>query len=328
VEDVVSRPVLLRAKSGPTTGMGHTMRSRSVAQELLAQGGRPVLIVDDVETARALASEPFEVVTVDARPDWASEPAAAAMLDGFVDWSPELEALRASGTPAFLVENRTPARELADRLVYPALHYEPDAWDEAHAERVLAGPGWIPLAREVRGVRPVCGRDRRDVDLLVTFGGSDPFELTERVLAALDPAGRRVVVAVGPHMAQRRAELARLAAESGPEVRVLLPGMPLARWIARSRAAITAVGTTLYELAYLGVGSLVVANHEGDRQALSWYEHHGPHLPLGLARELSHEGLRAALRSGLAELSQRPEPNVPELGEGATRLAQSLLSAA
>ena len=322
--------VLLRASSGPKVGMGHVMRCRSIAQEVVERGGAVLLVVDDEESAAALGNEPFDVVTAARRPDWTSEPARGAWLDGFVDWTPELERLAAAGTPAFLVENRGPAREHCDRLVYPALHYEPDEWDERHGDRILAGAPWIPLAREIRGLhqRPA---SERDVDLLVTFGGSDPLELTEKVLSELDVSRLSVVVAIGPHMAARRDAIRALVAGQ-PNVRVLLPGMPLGRWMTRSRFALTAVGTTLYELAYLGVPALVLANWGADQTALDWYAANGPHVPLGCAAGLSPEGLRAALARGLAELECRArsapgETTVAGLGGGATRLADTLLAA-
>ncbi len=319
--------VLFRAKSGPTTGMGHVMRSRSIAQEVVERGGRVLLVVDDAATCEALASDELDVVTVAERPDWAETPARGAWLDGFVDWSAELSTLAAHGTPGFLVENRTTAREQCERLVYPSLHYVPDDWDVDHAERILAGPGWIPLARDVRGMNPAV---QRDVDLLITFGGSDPFHMTERILPALDLSASRIVVAIGPHMAERRDEISALVRDLDPlaDVRILLPGMPLARWIARSKMAVTAVGTTLYELAYLGVPALIIANYADDRGALAWYEAHGPHLPLGVGADLSQEGLRAALNSCAAELRTRAAPHVPGLGDGATRLALELLGRA
>ena len=317
----MSGRVVMRARSGASVGMGHAMRSRSVAQEIRRLGGEPFLVVDEERTAAVLAEDGLIATTERDWPAWADESASGAWLDGPVDWSAELERLSESGTPTFLVENRGPARELCDRVVYPTLHYVPDAWDAAHPARILAGPGWVPLARDVRSVDT--GVDR-DVDVLITFGGCDPFRLTERVLSALDLSLGRIVVAVGPHMAERRDELLALVA-GAPDVRILLPGMPLARWMARSRTAVTAVGTTLYELAYLGVPAAVVANYDEDHDALEWYERNGPHLPVGIAADVSQEGLRASLRSGLAELRARETSRALELGGGATRLAESLL---
>lgn len=323
--------VLFRARSGPAIGMGHAMRTRAVAQEVLARGGQVLMIVDDADTRESMPAampdamrEGFEVVTIEELPGWTRTPASGAWLDGFCDWTPNLESLEARGTFSILVENRTPARDHCDRLLYPALHYSADGWDRRHPHKVLAGAEWIPLGQEVRQVRAPL---ERDVDLLVTFGGSDPNALTERALGALDLSSRRVVVSVGPHMEARLADIEALA-ERGADVRVLSPGTPLPLWMARSKAALTALGTTLYELAYLGVPALILANHEYDHDALDYYAGSGPHLPLGVAAELSHEGLRAALASGLAAVSVRTGWRVPRLGDGARRIADLLLGGA
>jgi spore coat polysaccharide biosynthesis predicted glycosyltransferase SpsG len=320
----VRRLVLLRAASGAGVGMGHVMRTRAVAEALVAEGASPLVVVDDETSARSLDLPGARVVTEAEHPEWTREPARGAWVDGFRDWSDELARLRESSVPSLLVENRGPARERCDQLVYPSLHWVPDPWDRAHAARVLGGPDWVPLLRAVREVpRPA----ERDVDLLITFGGSDPRGLTERALGALDLRERCVVVAVGHHMAARRRAIRSLARRSDA-VRVLSPGSALAPWMARARMALTAVGTSLYELAYLGTPSLVVANHASDREALEWYAAHGPHLPLGIAEELSEEGLRAALSSGMHELERRRAASVPGLGEGALRLAHRLLARA
>jgi len=313
--------VLLRARSGARVGLGHWMRTCAVAEEILARGGRALLVLDDVGGVERARARGLEAVSVLERPTWAQEPARAAWLDGFMDWTEELRCLARRRAPTVLVENRTPAREWCRRLVYPALHHEPDDWDRAHAERVLAGPDWIPLARAVRETpRPA----RRDVDVLITFGGSDPLRSTERVLAQLPVVGLEVVVSVGPHMAERRAAIEGAARARG--ARVLPIGAELGPWMARSRLAITALGTTLYELAYLGTPALILANYEQDRRALEFYARQGPHRPLGISAELPDADLKLVLAQGIAAGASSPVV-IPGLGSGAARVAGLLLGA-
>jgi len=311
----MSSRVLLRVKSGPRVGLGHVMRTRAVAEQLVSLGATPLFVVDDEPTAEFLRGAGFEARAAFAHPAWLHEPAAGAWLDGFVDWSSELRALARRGTPGFVVENRTPCREWASAVVYPALHHVPDRWDEIHAERVLAGAPWIPLSSAVRAQASVA----RDLDVLVTFGGTDPLASSERVLAAL-PAGLRVAVSVGAHMEPRRAELARAAAHLAAE---LLPCQgALAPWMARARVAVTALGTTLYELAWLRTPAVILANHEADRPVLDFYRARGPFQVLGLARELDEGALAARLPEALAAARA---PATALDGRGAERLALRLL---
>ena len=311
--------VLLRAETGPTTGIGHVMRSRAVALALRELGAEPRFVVDDEGSADALRAEGFEALVADSAARWTAAPARSAWLDGRRDLATELAALHARGVPCLLVESRAHARELAAAVVQPALHHAPDEWEARHPGRVLAGARWIPLAPEVLAQRPAAVPD---VDLLVTFGGSDPLHLTERALAALAGCGRRVAVAVGPHMAARRPAIEELARPAS--ARVLEPGAALPPWMARARLALTAVGTTLYELAHLRVRALVLANYDADRAALDHYARRGPHVPLGIAGELGAGALRARLLAALAA-PPAPAPAVPGLGAGAHALARRLL---
>lgn len=310
--------VLLRAKSGPRVGRGHLVRSAAVAEALSELGARAELVVDGETEAAELRARGFAARAFEADPDWAARPACAAWLDGFVDWSAELRQLARHGTAGYVVENRTPCREFARFVVHPNLDDRRDAWERVHAERVLAGARWIPLARTVRAQGPA----PRTLDLLVTFGGSDPLASTERVLAAL-PAGLRVAVSVGSHMEGRRAAIAQAARHL--DVSVLATAAPLSAWMARARLAVTALGTTLYELAYLGTPALVLANFDEDRAVLARYAELGPFRALGLARELDDAALARTLQRALAAAPPAGR-TLPGLGDGARALAEHLLT--
>lgn len=317
--------VLLRARSGASVGLGHLMRTLAVAEEVVARGARACIVTDDRASAARLRAEGWEASSAAERPHWAREKANGAWLDGFVDWTDELRTLARRGVPSYLVENRSAAREWASFVVHPNLYVAADAWERVHAARVLGGAEWIPLRREVRELRPAASRD---LDLLVTFGGSDPLASTERVLAAL-PTGLRVAVSVGAHMEPRRGAIERAAEHK--RAQVLPANTPLAPWMARARVAITALGTTLYELAYLGTAALVLANYESDRPVLEGHRKAGLFEPLGLAGEFDQRALHAALGPALdAALERARAPSAPirGLGEGAARLAERLLAAA
>ena len=174
-----------------------------------------------------------------------------------------------------------------------------------------------------RGARGEC--PERDVDLLVTFGGSDPFHSTERVLALLsetpEDSNERVVVVVGPHMESRRDELTRLA---GNRAELVAPGPALPSWMARSRCALTAVATTLNELAFHRVRVFLLANYPDDAPVLDYYGRNGPHVPLGVTSELEDEELACRWNEARAVASDQPA-RVEGLEAGARALAELLI---
>jgi spore coat polysaccharide biosynthesis predicted glycosyltransferase SpsG len=311
--------IVLRAASGAEVGSGHVRRTRAVAQALSELGGptdpAPLVVVDDEASAERLRAEGFDAISAWQEPGWARGKIVAAWLDGFRDWSPALIDL--AGARTLLVENRT-ARGLATAVLQPSLHWRPDAWETAQPHRVLAGARWIPLSREILALAPR-PRAERDVDLLVTFGGSDPRGLTERVLVALEGSDERLIVAVGEHMRARRGGIEELC-EKLPNAQVLHDAADLGPVMRRCRAAVTALGTTLYELAYLRVPAWIIANYEADRAALEHYDRQGPHTPLGVEGDLSERAL-GTLLEGPPKVKEWPEG----LGEGARRIAEWLL---
>jgi spore coat polysaccharide biosynthesis predicted glycosyltransferase SpsG len=317
----MSVKILLRAKSGPSIGSDHVNRARSVAQALFERGVWPHIAVDDSTTLARLRSEGFDASLASGEHSLSHEHFDAACFDGFPDWSETIAALDRSGTRTVLVENRTAARAHAWRVLYPALHYHLDSWDEVHPERVLAGSSWVPFGREFLEQRAA---GVREFDLLVTFGGADPHCLTERTLALLDPEVGRVLATVGPHMLRRREAIER-AGEHLHGLQIVAGSTSLAPWMAASRVALTSVGTGLNELALLQTPALVLANHAHDREALAFYAEHGPHWPVGIALELEDHELQASLRTGIARMRDSRVSPLAGSGEGARRIARLLV---
>lgn len=127
--------------------------------------------------------------------------------------------------------------------------------------RLLLGTRYAVLRREFRQLRAA----RKDVpaaaqNLLVTLGGSDPANLTPRVLTALDAVGTplHVTVLVGGS-ATNLAEAEAAAASSRHAVRILRNAPNIAELMAQSDLAISAAGSTVWELCSLGVPSLLIA---------------------------------------------------------------------
>ena len=318
----MSAPIVLRAQSGPQIGIGHLARTRAVAQALKRRAASLQILVDDRGSREAMRAEGFEATTVADCPDWHHLPAQIVWLDGVAAWNQESAAFDNRSTPFVLVDSRSDARERAWRVIYPNLHHRADDWDRTHPERVLAGPEWIPFAEELAAPDPA---PEKDVDLLVTFGGADPYGLTERCLRILPAHFGRVVVVVGPYMRRRLAAVKDLArARNNTEV-VVVPDR-LALWMARSHVALTALGTTLHELALLGVPALVLANYERDREPLEVYREVGVHQPIGVHTELDDAQLREALAESYQWVRSKAAPRVAGLGDGADRIAELLMA--
>jgi CMP-N-acetylneuraminic acid synthetase/spore coat polysaccharide biosynthesis predicted glycosyltransferase SpsG len=140
-------------------------------------------------------------------------------------------------------------------------------------------------------------RPRADVEtLLVTFGGTDPSRLTQRVLSAIAPVcPPRVIVAAGKGVAELDELERACAALRGPHTTVeLLHDVPLmSELMGQADLAFSSAGRTVYELAHMCVPTIVLAQNDKELR----HRFAGPRygcLNLGLGAHASEEAIRAA----------------------------------
>lgn len=220
------------------------------------------------------------------------------------------------------MDNRDMDRSVAEAVVYPTMHWQPDQWDFKHGDRVFAGPKYIPLSRACMEAEA----PKKDIDILLTFGGSDPDEMTERVQRALHIGActamrelKVIAVSIGPYMKERdRAIMSR--------AHLTCSGDELYGFMARARCAITHIGHTMNELAFHRVPTMLLARKKTDAEAMKVYQHSGPFIPLGINPLMDDDELAAALDVNVpVALKMKRTEEIPHLGEGAERLAKLLL---
>lgn len=131
------------------------------------------------------------------------------------------------------------------------LHADPSPYPGTPVDRLLLGPSWALLRRYVGAVGPIETTDRPD-PVLVAMGGADPLGLTLPITAGLLEAGLTVWVGVGAANPQRGA-LETLAA--GEPDRPTLDRGDLLDGYSAAALAVVGAGTTMWELAHLGIPS-------------------------------------------------------------------------
>ena len=267
--------VVLRADAGPEIGAGHVMRSLALAQGLAEAGRRPIFVMgagaEGIETR--VRDEGVEVAPVDATPGSEQDAEATAriardagagwvVVDGYRFGPSYHRAVDASGARRLAIDDRgdAAARD-ADLVLNQNLHAAEELYGADPRATLLLGPRFALLRREFRAQsdvpRSIPAVARR---LLVTFGGSDPRGMTERVLAAVDllDPGLDLAVVVGASNPRRDAIEARCK-RLRQAARVVYDArdMPdLMRW---ADIAVCSGGSTVWELAFMGVPALVGA---------------------------------------------------------------------
>ncbi len=248
---------------GAAEGIGHLARCAEIAREARARGLRVELAVRGDTSVRSVLGD-LPVV------DWTAPSRLAAdtrwlAFDTKQPIDSELRRARRAGTRS-LVLDRLDHLERADWTVIPALHAPP-----LQHPRLSAGASWVPLPPPLRRPQLPPYPGTRDA-LVVSLGGSDPRSLTAPVCRAVDEALDRTPppegwptrhVLLGPAIADRDALAAQLLGR-GWTVHPRLEPQALGALLARSRGAVVAFGTTILQLAHLGVPTVYVTHRAED----------------------------------------------------------------
>ena len=268
--------LLIRADATIAMGTGHVMRCLALAQAWQDGGGEAAFAVAEVTPAvRArLLSESCEIVSVAGAPGGGDDSARTIaiareqdaswlVLDGYQFEADYLTQLKGAGVQVLFIDDYGHAgRYSSDFVLNQNVNAKAELYaDRAPHTRLLLGPRYALLRREFgvwrdwkRAVSPVCRR------VLVMLGGSDPENLTARVIDAIQLAqidGLEAAIVVGgsnPHIAQ----LQKAADQCGLKIALHKDVTRPADLMAAADVAVSAAGSTCWELCLLGLPSLVI----------------------------------------------------------------------
>ncbi len=330
------RPRLLfKVMGGPIIGMGQVIRS--------------------VELARTLPGAGFEITGFVCNDDACTRAIVGAT--GHRVWNDTTEfsaALRETTPDALLMDHPGPhhpvcveARAIRPDLTLVAL----DCFEMEHADFDLIinlinhhptlraplsssvdyheGPAFAIIRREFAAHRDQPRRPAGAMlKVLVTFGGSDPMRHTLRVLEALagDADKLQLTVVIGPNF-PHRADVQRFASVAG--VTILENVTDMAALMLDADLAISGGGTTMLELATLGIPALIIPQNKPETRFSASIAARGAvrTLPLDIAPPDLRREVLALLDdpAARARLSATGRQTVD--GHGQARIADLILQA-
>ena len=297
-------PLLIRADASREIGTGHVMRCLALAQAWQEKGGQVHVRGRMSDGLRArLGGEEVELVDVDeeggtpadaqATASYAEEVGASwIVVDGYHFGGAYQRNLREAGHRILFIDDYGPADRYEADLV---LNQNIDAEEGLYADRaehtdLLLGPTFALLRKEFWPWREPRREIRAEADhILVTLGGADPENVTTEAveaLGSLEASSVRATAVIGgsnPHEDAIRA--AAKSARVPIDVRQNVDDM--AELMADSDIAVSAGGSTCWELAFMGIPNVIMVlaeNQKGIARALDgagtavnlgWYENVG-----------------------------------------------------
>lgn len=339
--------LVIRADASGNIGTGHVMRTLSLAQAWQDLGGQVVMVMAESSAAidKRLEREDIHKVTVDAERGTAEDArqtlkaatslnAAAIVLDGY-KFGPEYQALMGSaGCPLLVVDDYSHQSEYhADYILNQTVGMTPEPYEGKTGGAVLLlGTDYALLRREFRQFDS-SGRvyPEEAKNVLVTMGGSDPDNFTLKVVEGLKAMDRRdwaVSVVVGgsnPHLNSLREAVASAGESFTLEYNV----GDMSKLMCKADVAITAGGSTCWELARLGVPMIISVLVDNQRLIAQKLSDKGGALSLGEHAGIWPADIAEILGSLLSDrqrrmaLGQRAADMID--GLGAQRVADLLM---
>jgi UDP-2,4-diacetamido-2,4,6-trideoxy-beta-L-altropyranose hydrolase len=310
----------IRADASSAIGTGHVMRCLALAKAWQGIGGRVFCLMaesvlaleerlnrESVVWGRITAAA-GTVEDADQTVTWArSANASWLVVDGYRFGPAYIRRLKSAGLRVLFLDDDGrfdfyPADAVLNQNIFP----NPAMYDNREPfTRLLLGSEYVLLRPEFLAEPNAREHPTIGWKVLVTMGGSDPQDVTRKVLLALLKIERnfeaRIVVGSGN---PRQHELQALAVRRvGIRLERSPTNMaPLMRW---ADVAISGAGGTCWELAHLGLASIVIALSSDQVGIARGLAENDIAISLGWHANLSEERISDALNSLLGDHGRR-----------------------
>jgi UDP-2,4-diacetamido-2,4,6-trideoxy-beta-L-altropyranose hydrolase len=313
--------LLIRADADTQMGTGHVMRCLALAQAWQDEGGTVLFALASVTPAleARLGGEGFEIVHVSApvggtldaieTATFAREAGVAwVAVDGYQFDAAYQQAIKGSGLNLLAVDDYGHAKHYwADLVLNQNISARETLYPSREAyTRLLLGTLYALLRREFwpwRGWQREISEEARRV--LVTMGGADPDNVALKVLQALQLIQAKdleVKVVIGGSYPHRES----LRGRAIPGMCELIENpaeMPdLMAW---ADAAVSAAGSTCWELAFMQLPSLLLILADNQRPIAEGLDRAGSAVNMGWHKNVPPAALAGVLEGFLADKETR-----------------------
>jgi UDP-2,4-diacetamido-2,4,6-trideoxy-beta-L-altropyranose hydrolase len=316
--------LLIRADANTQFGTGHLMRCLALAQTWQDAGGTVqfVLARTTQDLKSHLTTESMDIVTLlDVSPGSARDAEATisvalqtgvswAVVDGYHFGAEYQRSLKMAGLRVLLIDDYGHAKHyFADVVLNQNIGIDESLYLQREPyTHLLLGNQYVLLRREFwpwRGWRREISPEARKV--LVTLGGSDPHNITLKVIKALQQVGiedLEVIVVVGgsnPHLQ----ELESVTRHISLATKIVHNVKNMPELMARADVAISAGGSTCWELAFIGVPTLILILANNQTLVAVGMDGAGAALNLGWHTSLNLNDIARSLREILLSFEKR-----------------------
>lgn len=263
--------IVFRVDAAQKTGIGHVMRCMALSEELRKRNNE-CFFLSSIDSPRLIKKIKASGASYDNIGTNISRREDLQKLLSFskeknIDWivtdhygitSQYLSQLKLHGFKVLSIDDCARIHYFSDIVVNQNIGAEHLHFSAGHYTKFLLGPKYVLLRDELLQRRKK--RNRNDVKkILITFGGSDPDNLTLKILRLLDSIHEQVelLVIIGP--ANRfYNQIKTYARRTDLKVTLLRSPENMAEAYLASDVCVSAGGSSCYELAYFGIPNIII----------------------------------------------------------------------
>jgi UDP-2,4-diacetamido-2,4,6-trideoxy-beta-L-altropyranose hydrolase len=307
--------VAVRTNGSSTIGLGHVRRCLTLGQALKQECGADVKFIlnEDRVTDELVRSKGFEVVSVTSHSDAQQTQqilknlaATALVTDSYELDTDYLSSMRGHVQLLVAIDDLADKHFPVDVIVNCAANASPTIYSALPTTRFLLGPSYVLLRKEFS--REPEREFRESIcRVLITVGGSDPFQLTPLLMEWVQKALVKVDldIVVGPFFKNGEA-IKRMAARLPVKVNLHFAPDDIRTLMLETDVAVTGGGQTTYELAATATPAIAVCLADNQRNSLAGLMQGGTLFYVGDVNDSDlAEKLRSALKILDSDLNQR-----------------------
>jgi len=321
-ETTEGRGCVFRADASSQIGTGHVMRCIALAQAWQDAGGEAVFASASTTPAleARLARESMALAAVEAAPGTHEDALACAdiaarhgaqwvVADGYFLDALYQQSIKDTGLRLLFIDDYGHARHYCADLVLNQSVQANEALYPYRSEgtRLLLGTEYVLLRHEFRQYRAwQRAIPERARNILITMGGADPGNVTlEAINAVLGLGGDIEVCAIAGGANPHIKVLRDVCAEAPVPIELAENVENMPERLAWADVAVSAAGTTSWELAFMGLPSLLVEISTDQRANCEALAEAGAALDMGASGTLDAGALRSALGGMLEDRARR-----------------------
>jgi len=321
----MKQEIIFRCDGSAEIGLGHVMRCLSLADGLKREGFTTITFVSKDYERKILdkiRGHHFQLEIISPMADLDQDLAhllakfrmssgTIVITDSYKIDAHYIEELKNSGALVISIDDLAEIHFASDVVVNQNIYAFEMEYSVAPYTTLLLGPQYALLQKECIDKREVKHLKKKNgYSLLVTMGGSDPANQTQNVVDALNGLDEKIRNKVVVHVLVGSGYLSQqvcfLAShEKNIPLEIHYDPANLYQLMAQADVAVSAGGSTCYELAYLGVPTLIISQADNQKKIAEKMDEEGVSICLGYCDSVEGEEIKNAVIALITDEEKR-----------------------